>query len=332
MRLNAKKFDIKNFLIKYALFIMIIMLWVFYGMSTPHFFTLKNLRSLLVNAAPLLIYSCGMTYILILGEIDLSVGSVGAVAAAVWMLCLTELKMSLPLAFLVAIGVGAVCGFVTGFMVVKLRINAFMTSLGMQFALRGICYLTVNGEQIMTPKVVHEFAKWRLFGLSPLVYISLVIAIVMTLVYKFTSYGRKVQACGCNPAAAKTVGVNVGRTKWIAFIISGALAAFAGTLQCTNFGILLPGSIGEGSEFLAITACVLGGTSLAGGVGSVIPGTLVGVIFYYSIENGLGLLGADVYLYPVVRGIVIYLAMVTDSLKRSVGVKKSNRTKRAEGI
>lgn len=323
MKLTAKKFSVKDFLVKYALFLLIFALWIFYGTNSPHFFSLKNLYSLLTNAAPLLIYACGMTYILILGEIDLSVGSVGGVAAAVWMLCLTKLQLPLLVAFGIAIAVGLLCGLLTGLMVVKLRINAFMTSLGMQFALRGICYLSVGGEQMVTPTVVHEFANWRLFNLSPLVYLSLAIAVIMSLLYRYTAYGRKVQAVGCNPTAAKTVGINVGRTKLIAFIISGGLAALAGTLQCTNFGILLPGSIGEGSEFLAITACVLGGTSLAGGVGSVIPGAILGVIFYYSIENGLGLLGANVYLYPIVRGIVIYLAMVTDSLKRSIGLRKT---------
>lgn len=323
MKLKTKQISVKDFLIKYALFILIIVLWFIYGVNSPRFFTIKNLRSLLTNAAPLLIYATGMTYILILGEIDLSVGSVGAVAAAAWILSMTKLDVPLPVAFLIALLIGAVCGLLTGFMVVKLRINAFMASLGMQFTLRGICYLAANGEQILTPKVVHTFANYRLLTLSPLIYISLSIAVIMMLIYKYTAFGRQIQACGCNREAAKTIGINVDRTKWSAFVISGMLAGLAGSLQCVNFGILLPGSIGEGSEFLAITACVLGGTSLMGGVGSIIPGTLIGVIFYYSIENGLGLLGANVYLYPIVRGIVIYLAMVTDSLKPSVGQRKT---------
>lgn len=319
MRLQKSK--IRGFVIQYALYILILLLWLFYGLQSEHFFTIRNVRTLLTNAAPMLVYACGMTYILILGEIDLSIGSVGAVAAACWMLSMEYLNMPLSVAFLIAMAVGAVCGLITATLVVRLRINAFMASLGMQFALRGVCYLVTGGEQFMTPSVVHDFAKVRLLTLSPLIYISLVIAIAMTLLYKYSSYGRHVQACGCNRSVAKTLGVNVDRTKFVAFVISGVLAGLAGAMQCINVGILLPGSIGEGGEFLAITACVLGGTSLAGGVGSVLPGALVGVIFYYSIENGLGLLGANVYLYPVVRGIVIYLAMVTDSLKRSIGGK-----------
>lgn len=318
---NSKHINIQKFLIKYALFILIILLWGIYGMNSPYFFTAQNIRSLLVNASPLLIYASGMTYILILGEIDLSIGSVGAVSASVWILSMTRYQMPLWAAFLLALCTGTLCGTLTGLMIVKLKINAFMVSLGMQFLLRGVCYYLANGEQILTPDVVHDFVKLRLFHISPLVYISLLIAAAMALLYRYTSYGRKVQACGCNRKAAAMVGINVDRTKLTAFILSGALAGIAGSFQCTNVGMLLPNSIGDGSEFLAITACVLGGTSLAGGVGSIIPGTLIGVIFYYSIENGLGLLGANVYLYPVVRGIVIYLAMVTDSLKRSLGVK-----------
>lgn len=322
MNKRTKQFDLKSFLVKYALFILIILLWVFYGTQSKHFFTIRNLRSLITNAAPLIIYATGMTFILILGEIDLSVGSVGALGAAVWMLSMTVFNAPLIVAFLLSLVVGFICGALTGLMVVKLRINAFMVSLGMQFALRGVTYLICGGEQILTPKVVHKFAKLRFLGISPLVYIALVIAVLMMLLYKYSAFGRRVQACGCNRAAAKTVGINVDKTRLLVFIISGTLAGFAGTLQCTNFGILLPGSIGEGSEFLAITACILGGTSLSGGVGTIVPGTLIGVIFYYSIENGLGLLGANVYLYPIVRGLVIYLAMVMDSLKRSIGTKK----------
>ena len=177
MKFKTKQISVRDFLIKYALFILIVVLWFIYGMNSPHFFTIKNLRSLLTNAAPLLIYATGMTYILVLGEIDLSVGSVGAVAAAAWILSMTKLKLPLYAAFLIALLVGAVCGVLTGFMVVKLRINAFMASLGMQFILRGICYLSVNGEQILTPKEVHTFANYRLLTLSPLIYISLLIAV-----------------------------------------------------------------------------------------------------------------------------------------------------------
>ena len=183
--------------------------------------------------------------------------------------------------------------------------------------------MSVSGEQIITPKVVRSFAKIKILTLSPLVAISLAIAIIMMLIYKFTAFGRKMQATGCDRNAARMVGIKVDRVRYIVFVISGALAGIAGALQCVNLGILMPGSICEGSEFLAITACVLGGTSLAGGYGNIIPGTLIGVIFYYSIENGLGLLGANVYLYPVVRGIVIYLAMVTDSLKRAIGTQNT---------
>lgn len=320
--MEKRKVSIKGFFIKYALFILILVLWCFYGVKSPYFFTVKNARSLLVNAAPLLVYAAGMTFILILGEIDLSVGSVGAVSAAVWILSMTKLNIPLWMAFILAIITGAVCGTITGLLVTKLKINAFMVTLGMQFLLRGICYYAADGAQILTPDSVHEFVRIKPLKISILVYISLLVAAAMALLYRYTAYGRKLQACGCNKKAAETVGINVTRTKFIAFIICGALAGLAGTLQCTNVGMLIPGSIGDGSEFLAITACVLGGTSLAGGIGSIIPGTLIGVIFYYSIENGLGLLGANVYLYPIVRGIVIYLAMVTDSLKRAVRIRK----------
>jgi ribose/xylose/arabinose/galactoside ABC-type transport system permease subunit len=105
-------------------------------------------------------------------------------------------------------------------------------------------------------------------------------------------------------------------------MISAMLAGIAGIMIAVNVGMVHPAYIGSGLEFLAITASVLGGTSLLGGIGTIIPGTLIGVIFLNSIENGLGLLGANVHSFPVVRGVVIYLAMLTDSFKRSLSSKK----------
>jgi ribose transport system permease protein len=195
----------------------------------------------------------------------------------------------------------------------------------MQIFLRGFVFIFTNGAQILMTDAVKQAnsaMKSALFGLSPLLVFGLLIAIGMMIVYRYTAFGRKVQAVGCNKSASVKLGINVNMITALCFIICGALAGVAGILTATNVGMVHPSNIGSGMEFLAITACVLGGTSLLGGTGTIIPGTLIGVIFLNSIENGLGLLGASAYAYPVVRGLVIYLAMLTDSFKHSMFVNK----------
>ena len=142
-----------------------------------------------------------------------------------------------------------------------------------------------------------------------LVVISVSAAIIMALVYKYTS------------SATAKLGIDINMIRFSVFVVAGFFAGLAGLMQVGNIGILNPVFAGLNMEFLAITAAVLGGTSLFGGTGTVVPGTLVGVVFTMSIENGLGILGANPYIYPIVRGTIIYLAMFTDSLKRSTGIR-----------
>ena len=150
MRLQKSK--IRGFVIQYALYILILLLWLFYGLQSEHFFTIRNVRTLLTNAAPMLVYACGMTYILILGEIDLSIGSVGAVAAACWMLSMEYLNMPLSVAFLIAMAVGAVCGLIAATLVVRLRSQRFHGFIGYAVRpARRVLSGGTGGDQILTP-------------------------------------------------------------------------------------------------------------------------------------------------------------------------------------
>lgn len=326
MEIRATRKDkITRFFVNYALYILILALVVTYALMTPLFLTGQNFRQLLTNSASLLTAAIGMTFVLLIAEIDLSVGSVGGVCAAVWVLMLTKTGMNVFVATPLAILLGAAIGGVNATLIVGLKINSFLATMGMQIFLRGFVFIFTNGAQIlMTPQVkeVNATLKDAFGGLSPLLVFSVLLAVLMMLVYRYTAFGRRVQAVGCNKKAADKIGVSVGRTTALCYIICGAFGGLAGIFSATNVGMVHPANICNGLEFLAITACVLGGTSLMGGTGTIVPGTIVGVIFLNSIENGLGLLGANAYAYPVVRGIVIYLAMLTDSLKRSLSLKK----------
>lgn len=320
--LNDNKITrVKKFLINYALYILIAGVIVAYAVQSPVFLSASNIKELLAISSPLLVCAVGMTFVLLIAEIDLSVGSIAGVAGAIWIVASVQWGMPLGIATLLGIATGIGMGAINALFIVKLKINSFLVTLGMQVLGRGLVFLVVSGEQILTTQEMKDFVYSEVLGIvSVLVVISIGIAIAMTLVYKYTSFGRKIQAVGCNKTAAAKVGINVKKISFSVFVMSGLFAGVAGLMQVGNIGILNPVNVGNNLEFLAITAAVLGGTSLFGGRGSIIPGTLIGVLFTMSIENGLGILGANPYIYPIVRGTIIYFAMFTDSLKRSVGI------------
>lgn len=307
-------------MLNYALYILIGVVIVIYAVLSPVFLSAANIKGLLANSSALLVVATGMTFVLLIAEIDLSVGSIAGVSGAVWLVAMTEWGWPILPALLLAVAVAGVIGCANALLIVKLKINSFLVTLGMQILLRGFIFITVSGNQILVPKNVKEVLNTDIFGgFSPLVIISIGLVVLMAILYKYTSFGRKVQAVGCNKNAAAKVGISVHGVCFSVFVLSGLFAGLAGILQVSNLGMINAAYVGLNLEFLAITAVVLGGTSLFGGRGTFVPGTLIGVIFLMSIENGLGILGANPYIYPLVRGIVIYLAMFTDSLKRSIG-------------
>jgi ribose transport system permease protein len=318
---NGEANRMLKFLVNYAQYGLIGAVIIVYSILSPVFISTSNIRELLAISSPLLVCAVGMTFVLLIAEIDLSVGSIAGVSGALWVVCVVNYGMSVAAGAAIGVLGGVVMGAANAFLVVKLKINSFLVTLGTQVFGRGLIFFIASGEQILTTDEMKRMVYQDAFGGIPiLVVLSVGIAIVMALVYKYTSFGRRLQAVGCDRAAAAKIGVAVDRVRFSVFIIAGFFAAIAGLMQVGNIGMLNPVYVGNNMEFLAITAAVLGGASLFGGVGTIVPGTLIGVIFTMSIENGLGILGANPYIYPVVRGSVIYLAMFTDSLKRSIGI------------
>ena len=310
---------LKKRILNSAVYILMAIVIVTYASLTPLFLSASNLKSLFVNSSSLLVAATGITFILLVAEIDLSIGSIAAISGALWVVAISRWEINPVLATLLALLAGLLLGGFNAFLVVVLKINSFLATLGMQIFLRGFVYILTGGAQILVPSPVKSvLTAPKFFGLPLLIILSIFLLLAMAAVYRWTSFGRKLQAVGCNRQAAGKIGIHVDGIRAAAFIICGLLAAIAGICQAANVGIIRPDNLGNGLEFLAITAAVLGGTSLLGGSGSFVPGTLVGVLFLMCIENGLGLLGANPYAYPIVRGAVIFLAMFSDSLKHSL--------------
>jgi ribose/xylose/arabinose/galactoside ABC-type transport system permease subunit len=283
------------------------------------FLSNKNLMNILRQTAMISIMAVAGTFIIAAGQIDLTVGANAAMSAMIVSLVLQDTN-SIPLALVCALGFGLLIGAFNGFLVTKVKIPAFLATMGMMSAIRGTAMWVTNTSAvpIKNETFTNIFGIGSVFGISVLTIWTIVFYIVGVIVFNKTSFGRHVLATGGNEMSAKYSGVKTQRIKLAIFIISGVVAAFAGVLYA---GRMQAGrfSYGDGDEMSVIAAVVLGGTAMSGGKGSVI-GALVGSVLMGVINNGLILGGLSTAQQTIVKGIIIVLAVALSNI--SQGKKK----------
>jgi ribose transport system permease protein len=295
---------------------------VAFAVSEPDSFaTVNNFRNLATNAAILLVISVGMTFVIITAGIDLSVGSVlvfsGVISAKVmngmggggWGVLLVGLA--------VALGCGLGWGIVNGLLITKARVPALIVTLGTLGMALGLAQISTDGVDIreVPPRLVTSIGVGRLFDQIPwLVVIAAVVAIVFGIVLALTRFGRHTYAIGSNDEAARRAGINVDRHLIAIYGLSGALAGLAGYMSLARFATTTIG--GHATDNLqAIAAVVLGGTSLFGGIGTVL-GTMVGVFIPAVLQNGFVITGVEPFWRDVAVGAVLIAAVYLDQLRR----------------
>jgi ribose/xylose/arabinose/galactoside ABC-type transport system permease subunit len=302
----------RDFFFAYGFYLLLAFFIVLFGFISNSFLTISNWTQISIVSCFLLTASAGLTLVVITGNIDLSVGSVAYLAAAV-----VYLTSGYPPAVSILLGVaaGAAVGLFNGFLVAYLRMNSLLTTLGLLIAFRGISLVLTGGTVRPVNPGLSALGKVKFFEVLPLVFVvAMAVLIVLQIVLSQTRFGAWCYAVGNNEQAAAKLGIPVRPVKLAVFVISAVCAAIT--------GILLPMYLGEvttftgrGMEFQAVAAVVIGGTSLFGGRGNVLPGTMAGVLLLVIINNGLGTRGVSPYVYPFVAGVVIFLAIYLDSLK-----------------
>lgn len=295
----------------------------------PAFLSVNNFGDIARVVAITGIMAAGMTLVILTGGIDLSVGSTFALAGAITSALVvgsysdspnvTAFKLPVPLAVLVGLAVGALIGFVNGWIITKTRIEPFMATLGTSIFVRGLVYLFTGGFPVLfRPPMDPGFAfigQGFVFGVpAPTVLFILVIAIGWWVARR-TTFGRSVYAIGGNEQAAWLSGINVVQTKILAYTALGSLAALSGIILASRLAASSPTS-GLTYELVVIAAVVIGGTSLAGGRGSVI-GTVFGVFILGIVANALNLLGVSTDLQNVSRGMLLVAAVGIDGYFRT---------------
>jgi ribose transport system permease protein len=296
----------------------LVALGVLLSFLSPHFLTVSNLLNVMEQTAINAVIAVGMTFVILSGGIDLSVGSILALAGVVLASAL-QAGASVPAALLLVLVVGTLCGFVNGLLVTLGRLPPFIATLGMMSVARGAALLFTEGRPISGFEAgFRSLATSRVFFVPAPVLAAIVVYVIAHLVLTRTRFGRYVYAIGGNEEATRLSGVAVRFHKTMVYGVSGLASALAAAILTARLNSAQP-IAGIMYELDAIAATVIGGTSLMGGAGGV-GGTLVGALIMGVLRNGLNLLGISSFLQQIVIGLVIIGAVLLDAL-----LKPANR-------
>jgi ribose transport system permease protein len=294
----------------------LVVLGVVFSFATSAFLSFRNLLNVLDQVTVLGILAIGMTAVIVIGGIDLSVGSILAFSMMILGWLSHDCNLPLFLAVVVALLVGGLCGWVNGLLVTRAKLPAFIATLSMMTIARGLANIITDGRQIVGyPDWFDSFATVRYFGfLSLTVTLAILLVIVSWVFLRYRAAGRGLYAIGGSAEVARLAGLRVRQmTTWV-YIASGLLSGLAGIVLASRLDSSQP-SAGLGYELDAIAAVVIGGASLSGGVGGI-GGTVVGVLIIGVLHNGLNLTGVSPFIQQVVIGVVIALAVSSDTLRR----------------
>jgi len=301
----------------------LIVLFIVFAATTPRFFTLQNVLTIALQTSTLAFMGIGVTYVIITAGIDLSIGSVLALSGVVAGLA-TRAGFSVWIAFLLGLLMGTGCGVVNGLMVTRLDLPPFIATLGMMQIARGIA-LQITGARAVAglPQAFGILGNGVLFrtasfpGIPYPVLIMTAVAILFSFILRRHRVGRFVYAVGSNEEAARLSGINVRKTKVIAYTISGALAGLTGIVVMSRIVTAQPNA-GVAYELDAIASAVIGGTSLMGGSGTI-SGTMIGAFIVGVLRNGLNMQGVSYFIQQIVIGLVIVAAVTADRLRKRGG-------------
>jgi len=294
-----------------------------FGVLSPAFFQPANAVNILIQTSSTGILAVGMTFVLLTAGVDLSVGSIMFVAAAIGGKLILG-GWSLPIVLAVMMGIGLLYGALNALFVTRLAIMAFIVTLATRYFGRGLGLHITQTRAMNLPENFYELGAARILGVPLPVLIFGVIVLVAHVTLTRTPFGRQIYAVGADAEAARKAGINSRLVLFAVYVICGLCAAVAGIVALSQAPTVSPG-FGNNREFMAIAAAVLGGTSLFGGRGAVLPGTVLGAVLIQTIENGLNILNVNLYLYPLITSGVIFVAVLLDAVRNRVLARVNRR-------
>ncbi len=302
-----------------ALFL--IALCIILAWKQPAFRSVDNIKDVLVQISGIAIAAVGMTLVILTAGIDLSVGSILALAGCAGALTgsalISESSLAVLLGFLAALAVGSLCGLANGLMITKIPLPPFIATLGIMGVARGLAYYIAHSSPVQVVPGMRQIALARPAGIPFPIILMLAIYLVGWLALRHTRFGRYVYAIGGNEESARLSGIRIHVWKILVYTLTGALSAVSGLVVAGRLAWMMPQE-GDGFELDVIAAVVIGGTSLSGGQGSVI-GTLLGALIMGVVRNGLNLMAVDYNVQKVVIGGIIIAAVAVDVFAKRFG-------------
>lgn len=299
-----------------GLIVGLVLLCTVLSIASPNFLTENNILTVLRQVSINAIIAFGMTFVILVRGIDLSVGAVMAMVGIISAGLAVREGVPLPLAVITGIALGTLIGVLNGLLVTKLKLPGFIVTLATTYIARGIALVYSDGRPIYIKEpAFNAIGNESLFGIPLPIYYMVFVYLVLGIILKRTVFGKHVYATGGNPDAARFSGINISRVQIVAYTLTGFLASIAGVIMAARLYSGQP-SVGTNAELDAIAAVILGGASFSGGIGTL-TGTLLGALTIGVLNNGLNLLGVSPFWQLIVKGIVIIVAIFFEGYRKS---------------
>lgn len=314
----TKKFNWKEFIINNNTFLILLLLVVISALLSDTFLTPMNLRNILLQQAGPILVAIGLLYVILAGGIDLSVGSLMALGATVSALLITDIGLHFSVSIGIAVLVGLLFGVFSGFLVAYTGIQGFVATLATMTIARGIAFVITEGRPVRVESNTIDILVSKDL-MYPIIFITILLIIIFTIIQRYTGFGRKIVAIGSNETAVKLAGVRTKLYVMSTYAISGALAALAGVFIAARSSTG-SATVGMGQELDAIAAVVIGGASLMGGRGFVLN-TVAGALILGLIGNIMNLMAVPSYPQDIIKGTIIIAAVLLQ-----IATSKKERT------
>lgn len=296
-----------------SIFVAVAIFFILIAVVSPYFLTATNMRNLCMSMATYGVLAAGLTVCMLLGGLDLSQMPVMAVCSMVIGL-LYEQGQSIWLCIICSLLIGAAAGGINGFIVTKMKIIPMIATIGTQMSFRAVASLTTGGNKIRVSSDVLDYLAFNTFlGIPIEFWIMMLIFVVVYFAMKYMEFGRSVYAIGSNQTASHLSGIKVNKIKMIAYVVTGISSGLAGILWTAQMRTCVP-TAGVGSDFIPISAVIMGGVGLGGGKGNIV-GTFLGVALLTIFSNAMTLLNIQAYYQDLLNGLILILAVFIDTVR-----------------
>lgn len=321
-----KSFNKGDFFRKYGMLLVLVVLIAFFSFGSKYFLTGDNIINVLRQVAVCGISAVGLTFVMLTGGIDLSIGAIIGMTGVMTAIAMVQWHLPMMVAVFIGLLMGLIVGFINGALVTYVNIPALITTLGTMTSVRGLCFIVTGGLPVYNfPDSFDVFGKGYVSVVPVPVIIMIIILVIGWYVLNKTRYGRYLYAIGGNAEAARLSGINVNKNKVLTYVYAGVLSAIAGIVELSRLSSGQPNT-GNGFEMTVITAVVLGGISVAGGEGKFF-GVVVGVFVMGVLTNGMVMMNIYEYYQQLIKGIVLLVAVGIDQISKVNTVKKIKKAK-----